>query len=921
MQEFLDSKEFPQDELRNVLLAKIVEKCGDRRYWETWAKDVAEIASYHVEQVQRLTKENPQGFEWLFNGFLGDLRKDINESISEEDAQEMLAQHIITQPVFDALFEGYEFTSHNPIAKTMEKMGRIMDDLDEEKKRRKLDDFYESVQNRVTGIEDDAGKQKIITELYETFFRKAFPKISDKMGVVYTPTEVVDFILHSVEGLLEREFGKSLSDKGVHIQDPFTGTGTFLTRLLHSGLIRDEDLQYKYKQELHANELILLAYYIATVNIELSYRDRIKRLSADGEVEDVEFPGSVLTDTFQIRQSEAGRYADIGLLAKPAIANSERVDRQRKSPITVVMGNPPYSVGQRSVNEDNANKEYPQLDKKIRDTYAKYSKAGQKRNLYDSYIRAFRWASDRIEEDGIIGYVTNGGYIDGGAMDGFRKCLSDEFTSIYCLNLRGNTRLSGELARREGGQVFGPGSRATIAILFLVKNKSRKKEGCEIFYHDIGDYLKAQTKLAKLAAFQDIKNVSWKAVSPDKHHSWINQQNPLFDSFLPLGVKGNKSKGTQVPSLFKAYSLGIATNRDAWVYNFSKRKLEENVLSMIRFYNEEARKLVAARANEVKSLTDRDSSRIKWSRGLICQGTKGRQLDFDPGVICQGMYRPFTREWLFFDRKLNEFVFRQPSFFPDSESRNFVICVSGIGALKEFSSLMVSKVPNLHFLDSCQCFPRYTFSKSLNEEGFDRVDNIPAETVERFRKHYGRTDLDGDAIFYYAYSILHHAKYREQFSSDLKKGLPHIPLTGKGDDFEELSTLGKSLAALHLDYEKVAPANLQVEGDEKNARVEKMRFGRGEKREKDKSVIHYNPMVTLRNIPLKAYEYVINGRSAIEWVMLRYQVATDKDSGLRNDPNEWGGGSYILDLLKRIVTVSLETVRLTEEIGKKDLNI
>ena len=407
--------------MRDALLARIVEKCGDRRYWETWAEDVAEIASYHVEQVQKLTKENTQNFKWLFDGFLGDLRKDINEDISEKEAQEMLAQHIITQPVFNALFEGYEFTSHNPIAKTMEKMAKIMDDLDEEKKRGKLADFYKSVQSRVTGIKDDTGKQRIITELYETFFQTAFPSMAERMGVVYTPTEVVDFILHSVEGLLEREFGKSLSDKGVHVLDPFTGTGTFLTRLLHSGLIRDEDLEYKYKHELHVNELILLAYYIATVNIELSYRDRIKRLSADGEVEDVEFPGSVLTDTFQIRQSEGGRYADMGLLMRPAVANSERVDRQRKSPITVVIGNPPYSSGQRSANDDNANKEYPQLDKKIRDTYAKHTKAGSKIGLYDSYIRAFRWASDRIEQDGIIGYVTNGGYIDSMAMDGFSQ--------------------------------------------------------------------------------------------------------------------------------------------------------------------------------------------------------------------------------------------------------------------------------------------------------------------------------------------------------------------------------------------------------------------------------------------------------------------------------------------------------------------
>ena len=515
-----------------------------------------------------------------------ELRQNINPSVSEAGAIEMLAQHLITRPVFDALFEGYSFIGSNPVSKTMQAVLELLDEQNLETETASLQGFYDSVRRRASGIDNAAGRQKIVIELYEKFFKEAFPKMAESLGIVYTPVEVVDFILYSVNDLLQQEFGESLSSENVHILDPFTGTGTFLTRLLNSDLIADTDLERKYRQELHANEIVLLAYYIAAVNIEETYHERLQaKHLIEGNGADVKyesFPGIVLTDTFQINERDGD------MLDQIFPVNSKRVLRQKDTPIRVVLGNPPYSAGQSSANDNNANLSYPRLDESIANSYVEHSTATLKNSLYDSYIRAFRWASDRIGDEGIVAYVSNGSWIDGNNMDGFRCCLAEEFSSIYCFNLRGNARTSGEQRRKEKGNVFGEGTRTNVAILFLVKKKDASG-ACKIRYHDIGDYLDRKQKLDIIRGFGSVGNMEdcWRSIKPNKHHDWINQRNEVFLNYLPLGDKDNKKNKGAVPSIFTLYSLGVATNRDAWPYNSSKAALAKNMQKTIAFYNSE----------------------------------------------------------------------------------------------------------------------------------------------------------------------------------------------------------------------------------------------------------------------------------------------------------------------------------------------
>jgi len=559
---------FPHlEEWREAIYTKIVAKCGDRRYWESWAGDVAVIAERHVTRIKALLADPALQHRAAFNDFLLGLQSNVNPSVSETEAIEMLSQHLITKPIFDALFEDYPFTQQNPVSVSMQRMLNLLEGESLEKDTRKLDKFYASVRDRASGIDNAQARQKIVIELYDKFFKNAFPRMAERLGIVYTPVEVVDFIIHSADYALRREFGLGLTDENVHVLDPFTGTGTFIVRLLQSGLIKPEDLARKFRHELYANEIVLLAYYIAAVNIEGAYHSLV-----GGEY--APFEGIVLTDTFQMYEGQ-GTFNE---LMFPE--NNQRVNRQKQNDIQVIIGNPPYSSGQTSENDGNKNLKYPQLDDRIRDTYAEYSTATNKNSLYDSYIRAIRWGSDRIKDQGIVCYVTNGSYIDSNAMDGLRKCLTDEFTSIYCFNLRGNQRTSGETSRQEGGKIFGSGSRAGIAIILLIKNPEKTGE-CQIFYHDIGDYLSQKDKLSIITEFIGIASIPWVQLQPNKNYDWINQRDPSFDAFIFLGDKKDKTTRT----IFDIYFLGVSTNRDHWVYNFSQDQVSANMSRMINFYN------------------------------------------------------------------------------------------------------------------------------------------------------------------------------------------------------------------------------------------------------------------------------------------------------------------------------------------------
>ncbi|WP_294738537.1 DEAD/DEAH box helicase family protein, partial [uncultured Flavobacterium sp.] len=553
------------EQLQNVIFARMVKKVGDRRYWEQWAKSVADIAQRQTERITKLINDDAR-HEKEFDKFLSGLHQNINPSITKLQAIEMLSQHIITKPVFDALFEGYSFVDNNPISISMQRMLDLLEGQNLEKDAETLQKFYESVRMRAAGIDNAEGKQRIIIELYDKFFKTAFPKMVEQLGIVYTPVEVVDFVIHSVNDILKKEFNRSISDENIHILDPFTGTGTFITRLLQSGLITAADAQRKYLHEIHANEIVLLAYYIAAVNIESAYHD-IMAANANNiaDVPYQTFEGICLTDTFQL-----GETKDTEQLFNDTFPhNSKRVQAQQKAPLRIIVGNPPYSIGQKSANDNAQNQAYPKLDSRIAETYAKQSAAGLKRSLYDAYIKAFRWSTDRLNENndngGIICFVSNGAWLDGNSTDGFRKAIEKEFSSIYVFNLRGNQRTSGELSRKEGGKIFGSGSRTPISITLLVKNPDAKTDKATIHYHDIGDYLKTDEKLKIVRDFKSFGNtvMPFKNLQPNAEGDWINQRNDSFNSYIPL--EPNKKFDDNNQTFFKVNSMGIITSRDGWV--------------------------------------------------------------------------------------------------------------------------------------------------------------------------------------------------------------------------------------------------------------------------------------------------------------------------------------------------------------------
>jgi predicted helicase len=907
-------------EWRDAIYAKIVVKCGNRRYWEDWAKDVATIAERHTTRIKALLDDPALQHRAAFDDFLEGLQSNLNPSVSESDAIEMLSQHLITKPVFDALFEGYQFTQQNPVSVSMQKMLNLLEGQALEKETKTLDKFYASVRDRASGIDNAEGKQRIIVELYDKFFRNAFPRMAERLGIVYTPVEVVDFIVKSADDALKQEFGVGLTDENVHILDPFTGTGTFIVRLLQSGLIKPEDLARKFNHELHANEIVLLAYYIAAVNIEGAYHG-----SSSGDY--TPFDGIVLTDTFQMFEGD-------GTLDKLMFPeNNQRVNRQKQNDIRVIIGNPPYSSGQNSENDGNKNLKYPALDDKIRDTYAKYSSAINKNSLYGSEIRAIRWASDRIKDKGIVCYVINGSFIDNSA-DGLRKCLTDEFTSIYCFNLRGNARASGEQRRMEKGNVFGEGTRTSVAILMLVKNPDKVGK-CQLFYHDIGDYLSREEKLDIITKFDSSNGIQWKLLFQNTSYDWINQRDPAFDIFTSIGDKKDKESKT----IFDTYSCGVQTNRDAWVYNFSSKNLSIHTSEMIDLYNSQVddyKKVCANKSVDQKIDVDKfvknDSKLIKWSSSLKNQLERYQKITFSEEFIATGIYRPYCKQWLYFNGALNHRVYQMPKIFPNNSLSNIAIYVSGIGASKEFSALIVDTIPNLHLHDTGQCFPLYSYEKQektdqLSLLSTDTVDsyvkkeNIPNDILTDFKKTYKDPAITKEDIFYYVYGILYSPEYKQRFESDLKKMLPRIPYA---QDFWAFSKAGRQLAQWHLNYETIEPYPLQEYQKElvidavEYYRVSKMNFGRRDKTI-DKTTIVYNNHLTLFEIPLEAYQYIVNGKSALEWIMERYQVTKDKESGITNDPNDWSEDPrYIVDLVKRIVRVSIESVAIVNSLP--DLN-
>lgn len=903
------------DDFSRAIMAKIVKKCGDREYWDRWASSLRDIALAHITRLEAILSVPDSAARLAFDAFLAEIRDDLNSTITEQEAVEMLAQHIITRPVFDALFEGHTFTQENPVSRAIQGVLDALESSHLEKESRDLDAFYASVRNKAKGITNPAAKQDLIRQLYDNFFGVAFKGTRDKLGIVYTPVEIVDFIIRSVNDVLEDEFGQTLGSKGVHIIDPFTGTGTFITRLLQSGLIAPDQLEHKFRYELHANEIVLLAYYIAAINIESVYEGLTGRYAP--------FNGILLTDTFAMTE----RKDELALVMPD---NSERRRRQQELDIRVIMGNPPYAVSQH-IN-------YPHLDGRIGATYAARSSATNKNALYDSYIRAIRWGADRLGDSGVLAYVTNGGWVDANTADGMRKSLVEEFSSVYVFHLRGNARTSGEQRRKESGNIFGEGSRAPVAITLLIKNPKAEKQG-QVFYHDIGDYLSREDKLKIIAGFRSIRGIGakqgWDQVVPDDHGDWLKQRDDSVSGYISIGDK--KDKDATV--LFENYSAGLKTQRDVWCFNASRSRLEQNIHHTVGYYNDQLARFAAVKSTTSVEDFITDAPRdISWTSALRDDFARLKPLDFGEGRIVPATYRPFFRQWLYSSRRLNERRYQIPAIFPEAGITNKIISLSGTGGRVGLSVLMLDDVPSLHVaaMDGSQCFPLTLYDRA-DTDATDDLFSLVEEDKPAYRTRHGITDaglahfqtaypgeaISKDDIFYYTYGLLHSEDYRRRFADNLTKELPRIPCVRKAADFWSFVQAGRTLGDLHVGYETVTPYPVTIkQGDLSLAhiddpvkffRVEKMSFGKG----KDRRVIHYNPNITLIDVPLEAYDYVVNGKPAIDWVMERQAVKVDKDSGIVNDANDYanetiGDPRYPFDLLCRVITVSLETMKIVK---------
>ena len=931
----------PLYEWTNAIIPRFVENCGEREYWAKWARNVSKIAESVIKIIRQYDKSD-KSFRRVFDEFLRGFRASINNLITREQATQALAQHIITKPVFDALFQGYAFSEKNIISQGMEKIVAELQKRNIAKETETLGEFYQGVADSASGIKNLEGRQDIMETLYSEFFRGAFKKDAAQAGIVYTPVEVVDFINHSADWLLRKEFGVAgLAAKDVHILDPFTGTGRFVVRMLASpDLIPKKDLGRKYRQEIHANEKLLLPYYIANVNIEQTYHAR-----SGGGYEP--FPHGVFCDTFNT--AEKGGNGALAFMKE----NKERATAQNAMPIRVILSNPPYSIGQRNANDDAQNPHpgfYENLDKSIRDSFVKESTAVLMRSVYDSYVRAIRWAIDRIPDDegGVVGFVTNGGFLRTNSADGLRKSLVKELSALYILDLRGNQRTQGETSLREGGKIFGGGSRTPVTIVLMVKKPGQGKSG-RLHYCDIGDYLTREQKLFFLAEKKSVANIKWKKITPSPEGDWLDKRDPAFNSLLPIGdrqlrnalVASKEEKLTPMVAdsdagggaIFAMYSNGVVSNRDSWAYNFSAPKLANNMRRMIGVYNRELKRYIkavetsgAAAIRNLLAFLTGDKTQIAWSRGLRNCIERGKKGAFNKAAIIPVQYRPFCVKHLYCDRMFNETPMRSNIRFGEGHD-NRAICVNGAGGF-DWSALAVSRMPDFSVVSGTQCFPFYYWAHG------EKRENITDGALAKFRAHYKNKRIGKMDIFHYIYAVLHHPGYRERFKGNLMRELPRIPFA---PDFRAFVAVGKELMNLHINYENTKEFKLLPVSDpdspqselgfsrqagQQDLRVQRMRFGRIG-RKTDKSVLRYNDSLSFQ-IPDSAHDYKVNGKSPVEWVVDRYKISEDKDSGIVQNANDWsderGNSAYILSLLKKAVHIGTESAAQIRTLPK-DLGI
>ncbi len=883
------------DAMYNVMPTKL----GDRNYWENFTKKTGNIARTLNNRLKMIFDKNPE----FFHGFLDSLRENIHQSIREDEALDMITSHIITKPIFDALFGD---NIQNPIAKALDKMVQKLSTLGLEGETKDLKNLYESVKTEATHAKSQKSQQELIKNLYNTFFKEAFKKQSEKLGIVYTPIEVVDFILRATNGILKKHFNTDFNDQSITIFDPFTGTGSFIARLLskENALISDEALKEKFQKNLFAFDIVLLSYYIALINITQAAQNRDSSLK--------NFKNIALTDSLDIYEEKTNK--GVFPFFYDLKENKDIKDTLADQNIRVIIGNPPYSAGAKSENDNNQNLSHPKLEKLVYETYGKNSTS---RNVgattRDTLIQSIYMASELLKDRGVIGFVVNGSFIDSKSADGFRKCVAKEFSHLYVLNLRGNARTSGEERRKEGDGIFDSGSRATIAIIFFVKDSSVTNN--TIYYYEVGDYLKREAKLNLLANFENLDLVPFKEITPNDKGDWINQRDDAFDKLIPLKRDKNSK------SVFDINSNGVASGRDPWVYNFSPNILTQSVQKCIDTYNadlkrfnERFREAFKQRTKGVKAdklykqLNDKeittDKTKNSWTRALKQEFIKNKNLqESHKDCIRLALYRPFNKQWLYFDKNLNEEQSQLPKIFPNKDAQNVVINTT----TRNFCSLIGDAIPDTHFIGDTQAYPLYHYDDLGN-----RYNAISGYALNLFRKHYGDDRIAEEEIFYYIYAILHHKGYLEKYKNSLKKEAPRIALS---DDFKELSTLGKELGELHLNYESGEMHTSVKYTTLMNA--EMAGYYDVDKMTKKGDSIIYNKNISITKIPKKAFDYVVNGKSAIDWVIERYQKTTDKDSLIENNPNDYAGGKYVFELLCRVIKLSEKSVDLIEKISMK----
>ncbi len=837
-------------------------------------------------------RQHNRAFRQAFARFATLCRDAINPNIADAAVEEMLIQHLLTERIFRRVFNNPDFVARNVIAREIEEVVQALTGQHFSRYEffLPLEGFYTAIETTAATIRDYAEKQGFLNTVYENFFQGFSVKDADTHGIVYTPQPIVEFMVRSVEAILNQEFGRSLADAGVHVLDPFVGTGNFMLRVMRhlQELGKVSSLRHKYKTELHCNEVMLLPYYIAALNIEHEYYELMGQYAP--------FEGICLVDTFELAED-----TQLSLFVQE---NTQRVEHQKKQDITVIIGNPPYNIGQVNENDNNKNRTYATMDKRVRETYAKDSNATNKNALYDPYVKAMRWAADRIGEAGIVAFVTNNSFLDGVAFDGMRKHLAEDFDAIYILDLAGNVRKNPKLSGTTHN-VFG--IQVGVSINFCVKRRD-KADQTEIFYARVDEWWRKEEKYGYLDAKEQYRNIEWKAIRPDKRYTWLTEGlHAEFETFIPLGTKEAKAgKGEAVDVIFKSYSRGVVTGRDAWAYNFNRNVLIENMNRMIRHYNAEVDRWKRQENYDVNinDFVISDNRKISWSGDLKQALKKEKTGYFTIDKVRQSLYRPFTKSYLYFDRLMNNSVYLFPSIFPTAETENRAVCVRGLGSNKTFHCLMTQQIPELHLTGNSQCFPFYTY----NEDGSNRRENITDWALAQFRRQYQDESISKWDIFHYVYALLHHPGYRERYQANLKRDLPHIPLTPQSSDFRAFAKAGARLADIHVNYEQMPAYPLTLverPGQAPTWRVEKMRLS------KDKQSIRYNDFLTLEGIPKKAFAYRLGNRSALEWVLDQYRVKIDKRSGIVNDPNR-ENDQYIIGLLQKVIAVSVETVEIVE---------